>query len=90
MPATETIRIRRTSRERIDEIVRESGQSIQDIVDEALELYRRTRILELANASYERLRQDPAAWAEELEERELWETTLADGLDEEWFDGPSG
>jgi hypothetical protein len=35
------------------------------------------------NASFARLRRDPAAWAEELEERRLFENTLMDGLEDE-------
>lgn len=33
-------------------------------------------------ADFAALRDRPADWAEELEERRLWEATLADGLDE--------
>jgi len=35
------------------------------------------------NAGYARLRRDPAAWAEELEEQRLWDRTLMDGLEDE-------
>jgi AbrB family looped-hinge helix DNA binding protein len=33
------------------------------------------------DAADTRLRADPVAWQEELKERQLWETTLMDGLD---------
>ncbi len=33
-----------------------------------------------ATAAFQRLRDDPKAWQEELEERKLWEATLPDGL----------
>lgn len=33
------------------------------------------------NAQYADLRNDPVAWAQELEERALWDATLADGLE---------
>lgn len=33
--------------------------------------------------SYARLKGDPRAWREEQEERQAWETTLDDGLEEE-------
>ena len=36
-----------------------------------------------ANAAYARLRRDPVAWAEELEERRLSENTLMDGLEDD-------
>ncbi len=35
------------------------------------------------NASFARLRRDPVAWAEELEERRLYENTLMDGLEDD-------
>lgn len=43
----------------------------------------RERFLRAANADYEALRQDAAAWAEELQERELLAGTLADDLEKE-------
>jgi hypothetical protein len=36
-----------------------------------------------AIAAYERLKTDPDAWSEQLSEREAWEATLNDGLDDE-------
>ena len=33
------------------------------------------------DAAFSRLRADPVAWAEELKERALWESTPMDGLD---------
>lgn len=56
---------------------------IQAVVHKAVSAYRRKQILEQGNAAYAALRADPAAWAEEMEERQDWETTLADGLDGE-------
>jgi hypothetical protein len=48
------------------------------------ELRRKQRLalelLDQANAAFARLKQDPQAWAEELAERALWESTLLDGL----------
>lgn len=35
-----------------------------------------------ANAAYATLRRDPEGWAGEVAERETWDGTLADGLDE--------
>jgi len=40
----------------------------------------RKKFLEGCNADYARLRTDPQAWQEELEERALWDCTLMDGL----------
>lgn len=80
--ANPAIRISQASREIIDEIAAASGKTTQEIVAEALEAYRRDRILDFANEAYARLRQDPEAWQAELEERELWDMTLVDIADE--------
>ncbi|WP_414620132.1 hypothetical protein [Calothrix sp. CCY 0018] len=41
-----------------------------------------TSFFEAANKAYDALRNNPEAWQEELQERQLWENTLADGLEE--------
>lgn len=53
------------------------------ILDKALEHYRRENFLRAANADFEALRCDAKAWNDELQERELWENTLGDGLAKE-------
>lgn len=55
---------------------------MQAVLEEALEIYRRKCFLEAANRAYAALRNDAEAWREELEERRLWEGTLADGLED--------
>lgn len=44
---------------------------------------RRWWFMRRVNASFARLRRDPVAWAEELEERRLYENTLMDGLEDD-------
>ncbi|HLJ80615.1 MAG TPA: hypothetical protein VKT52_03945 [Ktedonobacterales bacterium] len=44
---------------------------------------RRRRFLEGANEEFACLRADPAAWAQEIAERQEWDTTLLDGLTDE-------
>jgi len=61
----------------------EEQQSMQSVLDRAIERYRREKFLRAANADFEALRNDPRAWKEELRERDLWEQTLADGLAKE-------
>jgi hypothetical protein len=60
-----------------------SGEPPQRLQPNAVEKQRRRHILEETNAAYARLRADPSAWQEELEERVVWEATLADGLSQE-------
>jgi hypothetical protein len=70
------------------ELAEQTGQSLSDVLDKALDAYRRKLFFEQLNAGYAALRADPHAWAEELQERQLWDTTLMDGLDpnEHWTD----
>jgi len=58
-------------------------QTMQSVLDRALERYRREKFLRAANADFEALRSDPEEWKKELRERDLWEQTLADGLAKE-------
>jgi hypothetical protein len=53
------------------------------ILDQALEEYRRKRFLEAANQAFAALKPDSNAWTQEVEERRLWERTLADGLEKD-------
>jgi len=54
---------------------------MQTVLDQAVEEYRRAVFLDKLDADYAALRADPEAWREELEERKLWDNTIADGLD---------
>jgi hypothetical protein len=67
------------------QIIRElaGDGSMQAVVIQAVEAYRRQRILEQANAAFAALRQDPAAWAQEQAERAEWDATLGDGLEDD-------
>ena len=76
-----TVRITETSHKMLQELAEQSGESMQAVLDKALEQYRRQRFLEAANADYAALRRNPEAWKGELEERKLWDQTLNDGLD---------
>ena len=52
------------------------------------EQLRRLEFWRQFNEAYARLHDDPVAWAEELAERRLWDTTLMDGLEDDppWED----
>jgi hypothetical protein len=52
------------------------------VLDKAIEDYRRYLFLVQANKAFEALRQDEDLWQEELAERQLWDQTLADGVEE--------
>jgi hypothetical protein len=62
---------------------------MQSVLADAVEHYRREQFWDECSAACARLREDPEAWAEELKEREEWDTTLLDGLgDDEWEEDP--
>lgn len=81
-----TIQISERSWKTLCELAAESGESMQAVVDRAVEAYRRQKFMEAANASYAAFRADPEAWAEYQKELALWDCTLMDGLDpnERW------
>ncbi|HAZ44111.1 MAG TPA: toxin-antitoxin system protein [Cyanobacteria bacterium UBA11369] len=76
-----TVTIGSTSYKTLQELAARSGESIQEILEKAIEQYRRQKFLEEANQAYAALRNNPEAWASEIEEREAWDVTLADGLE---------
>ena len=80
-----TVRVRKETHQALKELSKARGVPITQLLEEATEQMRRQELLRQINQDYARLRQDPEAWAEELEERKLWEGTLMDGLrDDPW------
>ena len=66
----------------------QTGKSIPEILDKAVEEYRRKIFFEGVDRDYAALKADPQAWSQEVQERELFDNTLMDGLDpdERWTD----
>ena len=81
-----TVRVSERTRETLREIAQAQQESMQSVLERAVEEYRRKRFMEDLNASYAELRNDPDAWKAEEDERALWDRTLLDGLpeDEVW------
>jgi hypothetical protein len=63
-------------------LAKETDDSMQGILDKAVERYRRETFLRGANAEYAVLRRSPKAWKKEQRERALWERAMADGIDD--------
>ena len=80
---TTTIRISCSSHEILKEESVASGRSMQAVLEDAIEHYRRQRFVQDVNAAYAQVREDERAWGEIVEEREAWEGTAVDGLDDE-------
>jgi predicted transcriptional regulator len=77
---TANIRISPRAHEMLRQLAEEEQRSMQSVLDQALERYRRERFLRAANADFASLKDDAKAWKQELGERELWEQTVADGI----------
>lgn len=79
--ATATVRIRAETQAKLRELAKESGQSVPDVLEAAIEAYRRRLFLEGLATDFEVLRSNSQNWAEELQERAAWDSTLADDLE---------
>lgn len=82
-----TICISEASHQLLKKLAEHTGQNMTDVLAKALDTYRRQVFFEQLNAGYAELRADPKAWAEQMAERDDWDATLQDGLDQErWTD----
>jgi len=78
MPAT--VRISDQGRSLLGDLAIETRSTMTEVLDAALELYRRHRFLQSANEAYALLASDPAAGAGYQSELRSIEGTLGDGL----------
>lgn len=81
--STQMIRVPEATHSILRELSEETGSSMQDLLVEAIEEMRRQRMFELTNAAYAAMRENETEWQDELRERQLWDVTLADGLEDE-------
>lgn len=79
----ETARISQRSDMIIQEMAVLTGKPKIEIIEQALEVYRRQERFRLFNEGYAELRASSVAWKEEIQEREEIEGTMEDGLKEE-------
>jgi len=75
-----TIRVRAETHKTLARLAKESHSSLQSVLIEALEAYRRKVFLQRTNQAYAELRSDPAAWARYEKELAAWDGTSEDGL----------
>ena len=76
------VRVSEATHGKLRQLATAAGTSIAEIVEQAVDCLYRKWLLEECSRGYARLRADRKAWAEELKERELWDGTLVDGLEE--------
>jgi len=75
------VRISDASHRALRELAKLLGDSMQGVLDKAVEAYRRRTFLDQVNREYGALKDDDKAWEDTVDERKEWESTLADGLD---------
>lgn len=76
-----TIRVSEKTRATLRALAAARGESINEVAEKAVELFRRQQLLESTNAAYAALRRDPEAWQELQAEHAALDGTLADGLE---------
>ena len=78
-----TVRISEATHEALRCLATECGRSMQAVLDQAVEEYRRRHFWEHVEAAALDLRRDQEAWGQEVAERHAWDSTLSDGLEAE-------
>lgn len=81
--ASTQVRISDNTRQVLRSLSSQKGESMQEIVEKAVEGYRRRTFLEGLSNDFQALQKDPEAWREEQDERALWDNSLQDGLENE-------
>lgn len=79
--STTTIRVSVETRTMLRELAQTVGLPMQQIMEQALENYRRQHLLNAANVAYAQLRADGREWQVFQEELAEWDVTLNDGLE---------
>ncbi|MHB1033922.1 MAG: hypothetical protein ACYC35_03585 [Pirellulales bacterium] len=79
--ASETVRIHAQTHAKLRQLAEQVGQSMPEVLESAVEAYRRQRFLEGLARDFAALRSDPQAWADEMAERRAWDASLADDLE---------
>jgi predicted transcriptional regulator len=76
-----TVNLSTVAQETLQKLAENSGETIQEVLEKAIENYRRYIFLTQTNKAFLALRNNETAWQEELQERHLWDETLADGME---------
>ncbi|MBS3872466.1 MAG: toxin-antitoxin system protein [Firmicutes bacterium] len=80
--ASTTVRLAEEHVRMLRELAKQSNESMQIVLGKAIESYRRQLLLQATNDAYACLKADAVLWAEEVAERQIWEFTLGDGLED--------
>ena len=81
--ATATVRISESTRAALRELAIQADEPMSRVLEKAIAHYRESLYWDRVDAAYAALKADPVAWAEELDERAVWDVTLQDGLEDD-------
>jgi len=76
------ITINKNTHEVLLRLSKQSGDNLQTLLDKAVEQYRRQLFLLQANQAFAALRKNDLLWQDELNERQEWDQTLANRVDD--------
>jgi predicted transcriptional regulator len=80
--ASETVRINSDTHDKLKALADQAGEPMTSVLDDAIELLYRERFFDECDRAYQRLTADPKKWRQHLAEREAWDSTLLDGLED--------
>jgi hypothetical protein len=76
-----TIDISETTHKTLLQLAQSSGDDLVTIIDRAVENYRRYIFLVQADRAFVALRQNEELWQDEIAERQAWDVSISDGVD---------
>ena len=77
------VKLKLSTHARLQEIAKEQQKPMGEVVTDLLERYEREQFWQAVNDSVERLRADPVAWQDYLDEMHFLEGGSMDGLEDE-------
>ncbi len=80
---TTTIRVTQKAYNTLKGVAEQEHASIQDIMDKLVEDYATKKFFAELSQSVAKAKSQKDLWEEELQERQEWEATLEDGLEED-------
>ena len=80
--ASTTVRVSERTHQVLRELAAATGEPLQQVLEDAVEGYRRAQFFADLRDAYARLAADLPAWEEEQAERAELDATLGDGLSE--------
>ncbi|WP_187147303.1 ribbon-helix-helix protein, CopG family [Caldicellulosiruptor saccharolyticus] len=78
---TTTVRVDVETYKSLKKLSEQLNQPMQKIIQEAIAEYKKKILLSATAKAFATLKENSRMWQDEVEERQLWETTLQDGIE---------